>query len=118
MGEPGRAAAERPCAATVVPASKAGRRTDSITATKLKPAACSALTLNSLTTGTGVVSDGGAGNLVLGSAIADTMRGNGGSDCILGGGGIDALRGDGGIDVCIGGPGADTFHSSCETKIQ
>ena len=105
-------------ASTVVPATNAGRRTDSITANKLKPEACSALTLSDVTTGTGVISDGGASDLVLGSAIVDTMRGNGGNDCILGGGGIDSLRGDGGIDVCIGGPGADTFHSSCETQIQ
>jgi Ca2+-binding RTX toxin-like protein len=105
-------------ASTVVPATKAGRRTDSITANKLKPDACSAITVGGITTGSGVVTDGGASNLVLGSAIVDTMRGNGGNDCILGGGGIDSLRGDGGTDVCIGGPGTDTFHSSCETQIQ
>jgi Ca2+-binding RTX toxin-like protein len=105
-------------ASTVVPATNAGRRTASITANKLKPDDCSAIALGAVTTGTGVISDGGASNLVLGSAIVDTMRGNGGNDCILGGGGIDSLRGDGGTDVCIGGPGTDTFHSSCETQIQ
>ena len=105
-------------ATTVVPASKAGRDADSITANKLKPSACSALTLAGITTGSGAINDGGASNLVLGSAIVDTMRGNGGNDCILGGSGIDSLRGDGGTDVCIGGLGTDTFHSSCETQIQ
>jgi Ca2+-binding RTX toxin-like protein len=105
-------------ASTVVPTSNAGRRTDSITANKLKPTPCSAVTLNGITTGTGVISDGGASNLVLGSVIVDTMRGNGGNDCLLGGAGIDSLRGDSGTDVCIGGPGTDTFHSSCETQIQ
>lgn len=105
-------------ASTVVPATNAGRQTDSITANKLKPAACSPISVGGITTGTGVISDGGASNLVLGSALVDTMRGNGGNDCIVGGGGIDSLRGDGGTDVCMGGPGADTFHSSCETQIQ
>ena len=105
-------------ASTVVPATNAGRRTDSITANKLKPAACSAISVGGITTGSGLISDGGASNLVLGSALVDTMRGNGGNDCILGGGGIDSLRGDGGTDVCIGGPGTDTFHLSCETQIQ
>jgi Ca2+-binding RTX toxin-like protein len=105
-------------ASTVVPATNAGRNADSITANKLKPAACAAILLAGIRTGSGVISDGGAGNLVLGSAIVDTIRGNGGSDCILGGGGSDSRRGDGGTDVCIGGPGTDTFHSSCETQIQ
>lgn len=105
-------------ATNAVPSSKAGRAASSITVNKLKPAACSALTLGAITTGSGVVSDGGAGNLVLGSAIVDTMRGNGGSDCLVGGGAADSLRGDGGTDVCIGGPGVDIFHSSCETQIQ
>lgn len=105
-------------ASTAVPATNADRTTDSITANKLKPPACAAISLGGITTGSGMISDGGAANLVLGSALVDTIRGNGGNDCILGGGAIDALRGDGGTDVCIGGPGADTFHSSCETQIQ
>jgi signal peptidase I len=105
-------------ASTIVPASNAGRELDSITVNELKPAACSAVTLGGIRTGTGVISDGGASNLVLGSAAVDTMRGNGGNDCLVGGGAIDSLRGDGGTDVCIGGPGLDTFHVSCETQIQ
>jgi Ca2+-binding RTX toxin-like protein len=105
-------------ASTVVPASKAGRDTDSVTANVLKPSACAALTLAEVTTGSGAFSDSGYSDLVLGSAVVDTIRGQGGSDCILGGGGNDSLRGDGGTDVCIGGAGTDTFHSSCETRIQ
>jgi Ca2+-binding RTX toxin-like protein len=105
-------------ASTAVPASKAGRSTRTIGVNAVKPSACSGLTLAGVTTGSGVINDGGGGNLVLGSAGSDTMRGNGGGDCLVGGGGIDSLRGDGGTDVCIGGPGADTFHSSCETQIQ
>jgi Ca2+-binding RTX toxin-like protein len=105
-------------APNVVPASKAGRRTQTITVNTVKPSACSALSLTAITTGSGTVNDGGGSNLVLGSAGADTIRGMGGSDCIVGGAGNDGLRGDGGTDVCIGGAGTDTFHSSCETQLQ
>ena len=105
-------------ASTVVPTSKAGRDTDSITANKLKPGACSALTLAGITTGSGTFNDSAASNLVLGSAGVDTIRGVNGNDCIVGGAGNDSLRGDNGTDVCIGGLGTDTFHPSCETQIQ
>ena len=105
-------------ASTAVPASRAGRDTESVTADGLEPSACSALTLAGVTTGSGTFNDSGASNLVLGSAAVDTIRGQGGNDCILGGGGNDSLRGDAGTDVCIGGAGTDTFHSSCETRIQ
>jgi Ca2+-binding RTX toxin-like protein len=105
-------------ATTVVPASKAGRSTQSITVNMLKPSSCSALTLAGITTGSGTINDGAASNLVLGSSVVDTMRGNNGNDCILGGDGNDSLRGDAGTDVCIGGPGTDTFNATCETQIQ
>ena len=105
-------------ASSVVPASKASRRTQSVTADDLKPAACSAITLAGIATGSGTINDTAASNLVLGSAGVDTMRGNNGNDCILGGAGNDSLRGDAGTDVCIGGGGTDTFNSSCETQIQ
>jgi Ca2+-binding RTX toxin-like protein len=105
-------------ASTVVPGSKAGRNVRAISDDDLKPAACAALTVNGVTTGSGTFNDGGQSHLVLGSAAVDTIRGQGGNDCILGGGANDSLRGDGGTDVCIGGPGTDTFHASCETQIQ
>ncbi|HXG76860.1 MAG TPA: hypothetical protein VNJ53_09850 [Gaiellaceae bacterium] len=105
-------------ASTVVPTSKAGRSTQAITANALKPGSCSALNLTGIVTGSGTFSDTNASRLVLGSAVADSIRGQGGNDCILGGGGNDFFRGDGGSDVCIGGPGTDTFHTSCETRIQ
>ena len=105
-------------ASTVVPTSKAGRDTDAVTADKLKPSACVALTLVGIRTGSGTFNDTADSNLVLGSASVDTIRGMNGNDCILGGAGNDSLRGDGGTDVCIGGTGTDTFHSSCETQIQ
>ena len=105
-------------ASTVVPVSKAGRDTDSITANKLKPSACSSLTLAGITTGSGTFNDSAASNLVLGSAGVDTIRGVNRNDCIVGGAGNDSLRGDNGTDVCIGGLGTDTLHTSCETQIQ
>ena len=105
-------------ASTAVPASRAGRDTEPTTVVELRPSACSALTLAGVTTGSGTFSDSGASNLVLGSAVADTIRGQAGNDCILGGGGNDSLRGDAGTDVCIGGAGTDTFNSTCETQVQ
>ena len=105
-------------ASNTVPASKAGRRLQTITVNTVKPSACSSLTLTGITTGAGTINDGSGSNLVLGSAVVDAIRGNNGNDCIVGGAGNDSLRGDGGTDVCIGGGGTDTFNSSCETQIQ
>ena len=106
-------------ATNVVPSSRAGSSTGAPpTANELKPAACAAITLNRITTGSGTFNDTGTSNLVLGSAGVDTIRGNNGDDCILGGGGNDSLRGDGGTDICIGGPDTDTFHVTCEIQIQ
>jgi Ca2+-binding RTX toxin-like protein len=105
-------------ATNVVPSTRAGSTVGAApTANDLKPAACAAITLNRIRTGSGTFNDTGTSNLVLGSAGADTIRGNNGDDCILGGGGNDSLRGDLGIDVCIGGLGTDTFHVTCETQI-
>jgi Ca2+-binding RTX toxin-like protein len=105
-------------ASSAVPTSKAGRSTQTVTANKVKPSQCSAITLAGATAGSGTFYDTAASNLVLGGAAADTISGMAGNDCILGGGGNDSLRGDGGTDVCIGGPGTDTFNSTCETQIQ
>jgi Ca2+-binding RTX toxin-like protein len=105
-------------ASSVVPTSKAGQTTRSIAANDLEPSACSSLSLNGLLVGSGTFNDNSQPHLVLGSAGADVIRGQGGDDCILGGAGNDSLRGDGDVDVCIGGPGTDTFNASCETQIQ
>ena len=101
-------------ASNTVPATFAGRQQFTIDANALKPAACAALNLTAIVVG----STGTAANeLVLGTAVADTMNAKGGDDCVLGGGGNDSITGGTGIDVCIGGPGTDTF-SGCETQIQ
>ena len=105
-------------ATTVVPSSRAGRSSQVITVNGLKPAACNALYLNGILTGSGAFTDNSQPHLVLGGPGIDVIRGGAGDDCILGGGGNDSLRGDGNTDVCIGGPGADTFYASCETQIQ
>jgi len=105
-------------ATNTVPSTHVGQQQFPINANALKPAACSALNLTTLVTGT----NGTAGNdLVLGPATASTLNGNGGIDCIVGGGGNDTINGNGNgannNDVCIGGPGTDTFKK-CKTTIQ
>jgi Ca2+-binding RTX toxin-like protein len=105
-------------AGNAVPGTNAGRNASAISATNLKPAACSSITLNGIRTGSGTFNDTGQPHLVLGSSGVDRIRGLPGNDCILGGAGNDDLRGDQGTDVCIGGPGTDTFHATCETRIQ
>jgi Ca2+-binding RTX toxin-like protein len=108
-------------AANIVPVSRAddlsigARKAD-----QLKPSQCT-MTLTNIVN---CPAAGGActgtdnNDLILGSPLADDIRGGKGDDCILGGGGDDFMRGDQGTDVCIGGPGTDTFHNSCETQIQ
>jgi Ca2+-binding RTX toxin-like protein len=105
-------------ASSVVPTTRIGGDEIATSANRLKPAACAAISLNGIRTGSGTFHDVGQPHLVLGSAGADVIRGLPGNDCIVGGAGADSLRGDQGIDVCIGGAGVDTFHASCETQIQ
>lgn len=108
-------------AANTVPTTRLTDQSRAITANDLKPGDCT-MTL----VGTPIVCSGGDcfgtdnNDLILGSALADTIKGNKGDDCILGGGGDDKLYGDQGTDVCIGGPGNDEFpppgNPSCETR--
>ena len=105
-------------AANTVSASRVERDVSGITVDHKKPRPqCNAFTVTNLVTGG--ANGGPANDLVLGTAgVNNPLRGQGGRDCIHGGGGNDLLRGDAGNDVCIGGPGVDTFHASCETRIQ
>lgn len=83
------------------------------------PTECEPLNLSAIVAGEGTVVGTSTAELILGSNGADAIRGGGGSDCIYGGDGNDFLQGDGGsADVCFGQGGTDTFHSSCEYKIQ
>ena len=97
-----------------VPVSGIDDDTISITANRLKPAACAGLNLTAIVKASGVYTDTHGSSLILGGAGDDTLYGGGGDDCILGGGGDDTLIGGDGDDVCMGGPGSDTLDSSCE----
>lgn len=102
-----------------VPATRADQSTRSIGPDDLKPAECSGITLTNLVTGSVTVTGTSGNDLILGSALIDTMSGLGGDDCILGGDLVDVINGGSGNDVCIGGPGIESFlFSSCETAYQ
>ena len=100
-----------------VPASNVGQQSVSVTADDIKPAACGALYLTNIVSGSGTLTGTAANDLIIGSAGADTIDGAGGDDCILGSGGDDALTGQEGNDVCLGAAGNDTF-TDCEVEAQ
>src|SRR5215208_655267 len=100
-----------------VPPSNVGQQSVSVTAEDIKPAACEALYLNNIVSGSGTLNGTPANDLIIGSAGADTIDGLGGDDCILGGGGDDSLIGHDGNDVCLGGPGSDSF-TNFELEVQ
>jgi Ca2+-binding RTX toxin-like protein len=102
-------------AANAVPTSRLDAFAAVVNADALKPAACAALSLQSVQIGGG---GSGGSALILGTAGNDNLNGGSGSDCIVGGAGNDVLRGNSGVDVCVGGPGVDSFHQSCEVRIQ
>jgi Ca2+-binding RTX toxin-like protein len=99
-------------ASNTVPASHAGQSAQSIGAQDIAPPQCAGMGLTTvITNGAGT-----AGNdLVLGTAVGETLNGNNGNDCLVGGGGDDTLRGGAGTDVCIGGGGANEKFNQCET---
>lgn len=99
-------------AANTVGSSRAADLRQGITANDLKPAACAALDLATVT-GTGT----DQADLLLGTTGADSLDGGLGDDCIVGGAGDDGLVGGLGNDVCLGGPGTDTF-ATCERVAQ
>ncbi len=114
-----------------VPPSSAGEQTHTPVVDDFKPAACAALSLTSLVTGSGVISGTGGNDLILGSNAADTITSNAGDDCVLAGGGNDGIfagtggGAGGGSDVLDAGSGSDTCHGeagmptyiSCETVV-
>ena len=78
-----------------VPATHLGRYTEAITPDKLKPAACSGITVTNLVVGSGIIPGTNGSDLILGSAQNDTLGSNGvghGPDCCLGGGGTNTFR--------------------------
>lgn len=104
-------------AGNTVTSGRVGRITAPITVANLKPAACTNGTPVNLVTGSGTVIGTNQRDLVLGSAVVDSMDGRQQNDCIVGGSGNDVIDGFNGTDVCIGGPGTDVFVR-CETSIQ
>jgi Ca2+-binding RTX toxin-like protein len=99
-----------------VPASNVGQQSVPVTAEDIKPAACAALYVNTIS-GSGALTGTAGNDLIIGSAGADTIDGLGGDDCILAGNGDDLITGGDGVDICIGGPGTDTF-TTCESETQ
>jgi hypothetical protein len=96
-----------------VPESGLDMETQEVTADQMKPADCSALSLEYLASS----STGSTLNdLVIGSPSTDFLSGLEGNDCLVGGDGDDTLDGGDGTDICIGGAGSDTFLN-CETEI-
>jgi len=100
-----------------VPASNVGQQSVPVTAEDIKPAACGALYLTNIVSGSGALTGTGANDLIIGSAGTDAIDGAGGDDCILGSGGDDSLTGNEGNDVCLGGAGNDIF-TDCEVEDQ
>jgi Ca2+-binding RTX toxin-like protein len=100
-----------------IPASNIEKQSITVTAEDIKPAACAGLSLTDTISGSGTLTGTPANELIIGSALADTIDGAGGNDCILGGSGDDTITGNDGIDVCLGGPGTDGFVT-CETEAQ
>lgn len=95
-----------------VPVSHAGQSARSIGAQDIAPPQCAGMGLTTVVTN----GAGSAGNdLVLGTAVGETLNGNNGNDCLVGGGGDDFLKAGGGTDVCIGGGGAKEKFNQCET---
>jgi len=101
-------------ASNTVPESGLDLLTQEVTAEQMKPAECSALSLEYIATS----STGSTLNdLVIGTTSADSLSGLIGNDCLVGGDGDDTLDGGDGTDICIGGGGTDTFLN-CETEIE
>jgi len=100
-----------------VPPSNVGQQSIPVTAEDIKPAACDAIFLTNIVSGSGTVTGTAGNDLIIGSGGADSIDSLGGDDCILGGSGDDLITGSDGSDVCIGGPGNDGF-TTCESENQ
>jgi Ca2+-binding RTX toxin-like protein len=100
-----------------VPVSNIGQQSVPVAAEDIKPAACSALYLVNIVSGSGVLTGTTGNDLIIGSLGVDFIDGLGGDDCILGSGGDDSLTGSEANDVCLGGAGNDVFFD-CEIEAQ
>jgi Ca2+-binding RTX toxin-like protein len=104
-------------ATNTVPFTRAGLRTEAVTANDLKPTECAALNLRTvlIAESTGKTDGTRANELILGGPGDQSIAAGRGNDCVLGGGGADTLDGEDGNDVCIGNAFA-TFKD-CETVV-
>jgi Ca2+-binding RTX toxin-like protein len=100
-----------------VPASNVGQQSVFVTAEDVKPAACDALYLTNIISGSGALTGTAGNDLIIGSVGADTIDGLEGNDCILGGDGDDLITGSDGTDICVGGSGTDIM-ATCEGENQ
>jgi Ca2+-binding RTX toxin-like protein len=105
-------------ASNVVATSRVGEFAVATGANDLKPLPeCAGITLQTVFTGSGSFNSNNSDELVVGSALNDTIGARNGDDCVVGGSGNDSINGGVGLDVCIGGLGTDTF-TACEVTIQ
>ena len=103
-------------AANTIAPSNVGLQSADINADDLKPAACAALHLTNVVSGSGTINGTSNNDLIIGSSGNDVIDGKGGDDCIIGAGGTDTINGGSGTDICVGDGGKDTFQN-CETTI-
>lgn len=110
--------------ANVVPVTRLGMITRVNTPNDFRPPACTA-SVASIISGSGTLNGTGANDLILGSAVGDTLYGGPGNDCLMGGSGFDWLFGEDGndylnggpgFDLCFGGIGVNTYDASCEVQ--
>jgi signal peptidase I len=99
-------------AGTDVPASNAGGSVNLLQASQLAPVGCSALTLNSVITGPGNLTNNLSNVLILGNGGSSTINDNGTNNCIVSGIGSDTPVGAA-TDICINGPTLNVV-SSCQ----
>jgi len=102
-------------ASTTVPASRAGRTTETKTTAQLSPSNCTSLTPSTLLTRSGTFSNSASHVLILGSSGVDTITDTGHFNCIIGGGGKDKVTGTT-DDVCIVGPTSGATYTNCVKK--
>jgi len=101
--------------ANVVPLTRLGLTTQTITLSDLVPSECSAITITNVVycANQGMCNGSMANDLIFGTSGDDRIQAKKGDDCVLGGGGDDDIDGDNGNDVCLGGPGTNAY-TSCE----
>ena len=102
-------------AANSIPATHLSSRLIPVTANEVKPAACEAMELANIVSGSGTINGTDENDLIIGSSDSDTINGMGGDDCIEGAGGLDTIYGGTGSNVCYATAGSDL--SNCASIV-